>query len=74
MPLWRTVHVRITGRQDIPGPLDERPAGARGRRRAVRRGRHLTDRIVRAPRDVLLRTKAKAIRRAAVTEGATLDL
>ena len=33
-----------------------------------------TDAIVRAPRDVLLRTKAKVIRRAAVTTGATLDL
>ncbi len=32
-----------------------------------------TDWIVRAPRDVLMRTKAKAIRRAAVS-GATLDL
>jgi hypothetical protein len=32
-----------------------------------------TDGIVRAPRDVLLRTKAKAIRRAGVA-GATLDL
>ena len=30
--------------------------------------------IARAPRDVLLRTKAKAIRRAGVTAGATLDL
>jgi enoyl-CoA hydratase len=35
----------------------------------------LTGHIVRAPRDVLLRTKAKAIRRAATTAGgATLDL
>jgi enoyl-CoA hydratase/carnithine racemase len=33
-----------------------------------------TDQIVRAPRDVLLRTKAKAIRRAAVVPDATLDL
>ncbi len=33
-----------------------------------------TDQIVRAPRDVLLRTKAKAIRRAAVVGDATLDL
>ncbi len=33
-----------------------------------------TDHIVRAPRDVLLRTKAKAVRRARVTERATLDL
>ncbi len=33
-----------------------------------------TDQIVRAPRDVLLRTKAKAIRRAAVVQDATLDL
>ena len=33
-----------------------------------------TDHIVRAPRDVLLRTKAKAIRRAAVTMENTLDL
>lgn len=30
--------------------------------------------IARAPRDVLLRTKAKAIRRSGVTAGATLDL
>ncbi|HUF85555.1 MAG TPA: enoyl-CoA hydratase/isomerase family protein [Acidimicrobiia bacterium] len=34
----------------------------------------LTDHIVRAPRDVLLRTKAKAIRRAAVVQENTLDL
>jgi enoyl-CoA hydratase len=33
-----------------------------------------TDHIVRAPRDVLARTKAKAIRRAAVVGAATLDL
>ena len=33
-----------------------------------------TKMIDRAPRDVLLRTKAKAIRRAAVVEGNTLDL
>ena len=33
-----------------------------------------TDAIVRAPRDVLLRTKAKAIRRARITAGPTLDL
>jgi enoyl-CoA hydratase/carnithine racemase len=33
-----------------------------------------TDLIGRAPRDVLLRTKAKAIRRAAVVRGETLDL
>jgi enoyl-CoA hydratase/carnithine racemase len=33
-----------------------------------------TDHIVRAPREVLLRTKAKAIRRAAVVGAATLDL
>jgi len=33
-----------------------------------------TDHIVRAPRDVLLRTKAKAIRRAAVAMENTLDL
>lgn len=33
-----------------------------------------TSQIVRAPRDVLLRTKAKAIRRARVVESATLDL
>ena len=33
-----------------------------------------TDQIVRAPRDVLLRTKGKAIRRAAVVRDATLDL
>jgi enoyl-CoA hydratase/carnithine racemase len=33
-----------------------------------------TDMIVRAPREVLLRTKAKATRRAAVTTGPTLDL
>ena len=33
-----------------------------------------TDQIVRAPREVLLRTKAKAIRRAAVVQDATLDL
>jgi enoyl-CoA hydratase/carnithine racemase len=33
-----------------------------------------TDHIVRAPRDVLLRTKAKAIRRAAVVAENTLDL
>jgi hypothetical protein len=30
--------------------------------------------IVRAPRDVLLRTKAKVIRRANVATGPTLDL
>jgi enoyl-CoA hydratase/carnithine racemase len=33
-----------------------------------------TDQIVRAPRDILLRTKGKAIRRAAVVRDATLDL
>jgi enoyl-CoA hydratase len=33
-----------------------------------------TDHIVRAPREVLLRTKAKAIRRAAAVTGNTLDL
>ena len=33
-----------------------------------------TDAIVRAPRDVLLRTKAKAVRRARITTGPTLDL
>jgi enoyl-CoA hydratase/carnithine racemase len=33
-----------------------------------------TDMIVRAPREVLLRTKGKATRRAAVTTGPTLDL
>jgi enoyl-CoA hydratase len=33
-----------------------------------------TDQIVRAPREVLLRTKAKAIRRAAIATEATLDL
>jgi enoyl-CoA hydratase/carnithine racemase len=33
-----------------------------------------TDHIVRAPRDVLVRTKAKAIRRADVVRDATLDL
>jgi enoyl-CoA hydratase/carnithine racemase len=33
-----------------------------------------TEMIVRAPRDVLLRTKAKAIRRAGVVEGNTLDI
>jgi enoyl-CoA hydratase len=33
-----------------------------------------TDHVVRAPRDVLRRTKAKAIRRARITEGPTLDL
>jgi enoyl-CoA hydratase/carnithine racemase len=33
-----------------------------------------TDHIVRAPRDVLMRTKAKAIRRAAVVGEGTLDL
>jgi enoyl-CoA hydratase/carnithine racemase len=33
-----------------------------------------TDHVVRAPRDVLRRTKAKAIRRAAIVAGATLDL
>jgi enoyl-CoA hydratase/carnithine racemase len=36
--------------------------------------RRFTDHIVRAPRDVLMRTKAKAIRRAAVATGSTLDL
>jgi enoyl-CoA hydratase/carnithine racemase len=34
----------------------------------------VTEMIGRAPRDVLLRTKAKAIRRAGVVEGDTLDL
>lgn len=34
----------------------------------------ITDQIVRAPRDVLLRTKAKAVRRARVTGDMTLDL
>jgi enoyl-CoA hydratase len=33
-----------------------------------------TDQIVRAPRDVLLRTKAKAVRRARVAGGTTLEL
>jgi enoyl-CoA hydratase len=33
-----------------------------------------TDQILRAPRDVLLRTKAKAVRRAAVVRDKTLDL
>jgi enoyl-CoA hydratase/carnithine racemase len=33
-----------------------------------------TELIVRAPRDVLLRTKAKAVRRADVVRGKTLDL
>jgi enoyl-CoA hydratase len=33
-----------------------------------------TDAIVRVPRDVLLRTKAKAIRRARISTGPTLDL
>ena len=33
-----------------------------------------TDAIVRAPRDVLLRTKAKVIRRARISSGPTLDL
>jgi enoyl-CoA hydratase/carnithine racemase len=33
-----------------------------------------TDHVVRAPRDVLLRTKAKAIRRAGIVADATLDL
>jgi enoyl-CoA hydratase/carnithine racemase len=33
-----------------------------------------TELIVRAPRDVLLRTKAKAVRRAGVVRGKTLDL
>jgi enoyl-CoA hydratase/carnithine racemase len=33
-----------------------------------------TDLIVRAPRDALLRTKAKAVRRAGVVRGKTLDL
>jgi enoyl-CoA hydratase/carnithine racemase len=36
--------------------------------------RRYTDHIVRAPRDVLVRTKAKAVRRAAVVGGRTLDL
>jgi enoyl-CoA hydratase len=36
--------------------------------------RRFTDHTVRAPRDVLVRTKAKAIRRAAVATGSTLDL
>ena len=36
--------------------------------------RRYTEQIVRAPRDVLVRTKAKAVRRADVVRGATLDL
>jgi hypothetical protein len=36
--------------------------------------KRFTDLIGRAPREVLLRTKAKAIRRAAVVRDKTLDL
>jgi len=44
------------------------PAG-----QALGAARELAAHVVRAPRDVLLRTKAKAVRRAGVA-GATLDL
>jgi len=40
----------------------------------VAAAQHVAAEIARAPRDVLLRTKAKIRRRAAVTDGATLDL